>query len=166
MATPEANDPNPVGARSTRTDTTFSLTYSVATRIEAPTGRVWEILTDVESWPDWNSTVSTVQGRAELGRRIRLTVPIAPDRTFRPRVVGLEPPRRMVWQDGVAPLFRGTRTYLLAPEGEATTFEMTEAFRGVVLPLIRRSLPDMREPFDTFAADLKARAEQPGPAGR
>jgi hypothetical protein len=40
-----------------------------------------------------------------------------------------------------------------------TGFEMEEVFRGVMLPMIKRSLPDFGPVFDRFAADLKKACE-------
>jgi hypothetical protein len=37
---------------------------------------------------------------------------------------------------------------------------MREEFRGLLAPLITRSIPDLQPAFDTFAADLKRRAER------
>jgi len=51
------------------------------------------------------------------------------------------------------------RTCTLRPEGEATRFTMREAFTGPLLPLMRRSMPDLQPSFEHFAAGLKARAE-------
>jgi hypothetical protein len=66
----------------------------------------------------------------------------------------------MVWQDGMAPMFQGVRTYELAPmEGGQTRFTMTETFSGVMLPLIARSLPDFAPVFEHYARDLKRAAE-------
>jgi hypothetical protein len=36
---------------------------------------------------------------------------------------------------------------------------MEETYRGPLAPLITRSIPDLQPAFDTFAADLKRRAE-------
>ena len=36
---------------------------------------------------------------------------------------------------------------------------MTEAFSGVMLPMIRGSLPDFAPAFEAYAADLKRAAE-------
>jgi hypothetical protein len=59
------------------------------------------------------------------------------------------------------PLFKGVRTYTLAPDGAAATkFVMREEYSGLMAPLITRSIPDMQPSFDQFAAGLKARAEQ------
>jgi hypothetical protein len=62
----------------------------------------------------------------------------------------------MVWQDGFFPMFQGTRTFFLSEQGGGVTrFEMEEVFRGLLLPMIKRSLPDFGPVFDRFAADLK-----------
>jgi hypothetical protein len=37
---------------------------------------------------------------------------------------------------------------------------MREEYTGPLLPLIWRSMPDLQPSFDTFAAGLKAKAEQ------
>jgi hypothetical protein len=36
---------------------------------------------------------------------------------------------------------------------------MTEVFSGLMLPMIKRSLPDFGPSFTTYAADLKGAAE-------
>lgn len=147
-----------------RRDATFRLEYSVATPIAAPVERVWGLLTDATRWPSWTATVSQLDGDVAVGRKLAVRVPIS-ERTFTPKVAELDPNRRMVWSDGMAPMFRGVRTYTLAPRADGgTDFSMVEVFAGVMLPLIRRSLPDFREPFDRFAADLKQAAES-GAAG-
>ena len=95
----------------------------------------------------------------EVGGRLRLTGPIAPGRTFTPRVVELEPNQRMVWQDGFYPMFQGRRTFSLRGEGDATSFEMAEHFRGIMLLMIKGSLPDFGPAFDQFAEDLARACE-------
>ena len=145
-----------------RSDATFRLEYSVTTSIAAPAERVWGLLTDAASWPSWTTTVSRLDGDIAVGNKLALRVPIS-ERTFTPRVARLDPNRRMVWSDGMAPMFKGERTYTLAPRPDGgTDFSMVEVFAGVMLPLIKRSLPDFREPFDRFAADLKQAAESSG----
>jgi hypothetical protein len=144
----------------TRTENTFRIEYSVATHIAAPPERVWAVLTNLKEWVRWTATVTSIDGQVVIGSKLALRVPIS-DRTFTPKVASLEPNRRMVWSDGAAPMFTGTRTYALAPNADGTTdFSMVEVFRGVMLPLIKRSLPDFRPPFERFAADLKLEAEK------
>ena len=49
-------------------------------------------------------------------------------------------------------LFRGVRTFTLAPEANGTTrFHMREEYTGPMLPLIWRSMPDLGPSFEQFA---------------
>ncbi|HEY4103080.1 MAG TPA: SRPBCC domain-containing protein, partial [Polyangiaceae bacterium] len=110
-------------------------------------------------FPRWNSTVTSLEGEIALGNKLKLRVPIS-ERTFTPQVTEFEAPRRMVWSDGFAPMFRGVRTYTLTDNADGTTgFSMREVYSGLMLPMIRGSLPDFAAPFEQFASDLKRAAE-------
>ncbi len=147
--------------RATRTQSTFRLSYSVRCAIQASPARIFALLTDAAGFPRWNSTVTRIDGPIELGQRLKIQVPLAPGRTFKPRVTGLVKDQSMEWSDGMAPMFRGVRTFTLTPRGGGVTeFEMTEAFSGMMLPLIKGSLPDFGPAFETYAADLKRAAER------
>jgi hypothetical protein len=136
------------------------MSYRVAVDVRASADAIWAKLTDADEYAKWNSTVSKIRGPIALGQKLAIEVPIAPGRTFSPKVVELEAGRRMVWQDGFFPMFQGTRTYTLTPGEGATRFEMEEVFRGAMLPMIRGSLPDFGPVFDRFAADLKKACER------
>jgi len=135
-------------------ESTFSLRYAVRATVPAAPAAVWARLTDAAGFPSWNSTVSGIGGTIALGEKLAITVPIAPGRTFSPKVTAFEPHTRMVWSDGFYPMFRGTRTYTLTPAGEGTEFAMEEVFEGLMLPMIKGSLPDFAPVFDQYAADL------------
>ena len=135
------------------------MTCTVEVSIRASAKAIWTLLTDAKDVPRWNSTVTGIEGRIREGERIRLHVP-GTKRTFTPKVTGLVPERRMVWSDGVAPLFRGVRTFVLEPQGATTYFRMEERFSGVVFALTRSLLPDFGPIFETYASDLKREAER------
>ncbi len=141
---------------SEKTASTFLLRYSVSATLAAPPAKVWAKLTDAKGFPTWNSTVERIDGEIALGQKLAISVPIAPGRVFSPKVVELVPEQRMVWRDGFAPMFQGTRVFTLTPAGAGTTFEMVETFRGLMLPMIKGSLPDFGPVFDQYAADLRA----------
>jgi hypothetical protein len=143
-----------------KTRTTFQMECAVRCSIKATPERIWALLTDAAGFPRWNSTVTRIEGPIEPGRKLAIEVPSAPGRVFKPIVGTFEPGRRMVWSDGVAPMFKGVRTFTLAPiaEGE-TEFSMEERFSGVMLPLIKGSLPDFGPIFEAYARDLKRAAE-------
>ncbi len=147
----------------TVTQSSFNLEYRVSTRIASTPERIWARLTDAAAFPSWNSTVEEIKGTIAPGQKLAIKVPLAPGRTFSPKVTEFVPGERMVWSDGFAPMFQGKRVFTLAPQPDGTTeFVMAETFTGLMLPLIKGSLPDFRPAFDQYAADLKRAAESAG----
>lgn len=144
-----------------KTRTTFRLEYAIAINIQAPAERIWALLTNAADIPRWNTTVTSVEGTIALGQKIKLKVPIAPNRVFNLKVSEFEPNKRLVWRDGMAPMFQGVRTYTLTPRGDGSTdFTMVEVLSGLMLPMIAGSLPDFAPAFERYAADLKLEAEK------
>jgi hypothetical protein len=144
----------------TKTRSAFSLSCRVDVNIGAGAAVVWHLLTDAQRFPKWNSTVTGIEGQIREGERLRLHVP-GTTRTFTPKVSDVVPNERMTWSDGVAPLFRGVRTFSLRPRDDGSTdFTMEEQFSGVVFALVKGSLPDFGPIFERYASDLKREAER------
>lgn len=141
----------------------FSLFCRVEVAIRAHAGRIWELLTDASGFPRWNSTVTRIEGRILEGERLRVHVP-GTDRVFNPLVTGVVRDRRMTWTGGFSPVFKGVRTFELHPHSDgACTFVMAERFSGLMIPLVRSSMPDFGPVFSRYADDLRRAAEQDGP---
>lgn len=152
---------NPTQPKAVKEQTTFRMSCAIACRIQASPERIWSLLTNAEDFPRWNSTVSKIEGPIQPGQKLSLQVPAAPGRTFRPRVTRFEPAATMEWSDGMAPMFKGVRTFTLAPQPDGSTeFSMVEVFKGVMLPMIKGSLPDFAPSFEAYASDLKREAEK------
>jgi hypothetical protein len=146
-------------ARITQSRGVFSMACRVELNIQAPSAAIWSLLTDAKSFPRWNSTITRVEGEVREGERLRLHVP-GTDRTFTPRVSGVVPGERMTWTGGFSPLFKGVRTFELAPRADGSTdFAMEERFSGLILPFARGSMPDFGPVFERYANDLKRAAE-------
>src|SRR5262245_5445292 len=145
--------------RITREQSVFSLSCRVEVGIRAKAEHVWSLLTDAKGFPSWNSTVSSIEGHISEGQRLRLHVP-GTDRTFTPTVSGIVPNERMTWTGGFGPMFKGVRTFELKPRIDGSTdFAMEERFSGLMLPLVKGSMPDFGAVFATYANDLKCAAE-------
>ena len=137
------------------------LAFESSADIAAAPEAVWAILADPGSWPEWDSGVAQVEGRAEKGSKLKLTTEADPGKAWPLKVAEVDPPRRMVFTGGMPlGLFKGERAYVLEPGGAGTRFRMREQFTGPLAPLIGRSIPDLKPSFDQFAAGLKARAER------
>lgn len=138
----------------------FSMACGVKLNIHAPAATIWSLLTDAGGFPRWNSTVTRVEGQIREGQQLRLHVP-GTDRTFTPRVSGVVTNARMIWTGGFSPVFKGVRTFELRPRDDGSTdFMMDERFSGLMLPLVRGSMPDFGPVFERYANDLKQEAER------
>jgi hypothetical protein len=147
-------------SRFTQTRSALAMTCRVEVNIQAGAATVWALLTDATGFPRWNSTVTGIEGEIREGERLRLHVP-GTKRTFTPRVSSVVPERSMVWSDGIAPIFRGVRTFTLTPhDGRSTDFTMEEHFSGVMFALVKGMLPDFGPIFEAYANDLKREAER------
>lgn len=134
--------------------------YEASSLIDATRERVWSVLTDVTTWPNWDSGVTKVDGRAALGEKLTVTVEANPGRSFPVKVVQLSAPERMVFVGGMpVGLFTGRRTYTLVPEGTGTRFTMREEYTGPLAGMFFKSIPDLGPSFRRFAEGLKNRVE-------
>jgi hypothetical protein len=134
--------------------------FASAIIIRAPQETIWALLTDAAAYPQWNSTVERIDGHIVAGGRVTVHARSAPGRAFPLRVTEFVPPQRMVWAGGMPlGLFIGTRSFVLTTASGGVRFAMDETYDGLLAPLITRSILDLQPAFDTFAADLKRRAE-------
>lgn len=136
-------------------------TYSVSRNIAAPPQVIWDLLTKASAYPEWNPAVLGIEGEIRDGQTIRLTSIVNPDREFKLQVSDVQPPRHMIWSDGMPlGLFKGARRFDVTPRGDGTCdFEMEEVYTGLMAPLITKSIPDMTDSFEKFADGLKEAAE-------
>jgi hypothetical protein len=146
-------------ARITQSRGVFSMSCGVELNIRARASTIWSLLTNANDFPRWNSTVTSVEGQIREGEQLRLHVP-GSNRVFTPRVSGVVPNQRMTWTGGFSPVFKGVRTFELQARNDGSTdFVMEERFSGLMLPLVRASMPDFGPVFEQYANDLKQEAE-------
>jgi hypothetical protein len=138
--------------------------FEASSVINATPEGIWAILVDGAHYPDWESGVLRVDGRIAPGETIKVVSGANPGRTFPVKVSEFSPARSMTWSGGMPlGLFKGVRTFTLAPAGNgATSFKVREEYSGPLLSMMWRSMPDLGPSFAQFATGLKRRAEQPG----
>jgi len=135
--------------------------------IYAPAERVWQLLTDFPSYPQWNPFIRRIGG--EPTPRERLEVRIEPPggraMTFRPTVLSAEPKRELRWLGHllVPGLFDGEHSLTIQPlEENRVRFVQREVFRGLLVPLFSRRLNiNTQRGFEEMNHALKERAEAP-----
>lgn len=74
--------------------------FSITVQIDAPPERVWQVMSDVERWPEWTPTVASITrtnaGPLRIGARARIR-----QRWFRPTdwvVTALQEGRQFDWE--------------------------------------------------------------------
>lgn len=138
--------------------------------IDATPETVWAILTDLAAYPDWNPFITSSEGDVVEGGKLvnRLEPPGGRAMTFEPTITEVDQRRVFEWLGrlGVPGVFDGRHRFELVPTGDGTRLVHTEHFRGVLVPLMKRSL-DTRTVagFEAMNAALKDRAEAQGGAG-
>jgi hypothetical protein len=140
--------------------------------IRAPPGRIWEILTGFQKYPEWNPFIRSIAGNIVAGERI--TVDLRPSggsgMKIRPVLLKVVPDQELRWRGNlfVRGLFDGEHVFEIRPSGDDTClFVQHEYFSGVLLPLFENMLKtDTARGFAEMNEALKARAEQPPAAVR
>jgi hypothetical protein len=134
--------------------------------IAASDDRVWQLLTDFATFPQWNPFMRRVRGQAKAGTRLEVYIQPSGARgmTFRPTVLIAEPKRELRWLGRllVPGLFDGEHSFIIESRGpHQVRFVQREQSRGVLVLLFSRSLDtDTLRGFGEMNAALKARAEQ------
>jgi hypothetical protein len=134
--------------------------------IQASAERVWQLLTDFPSFPQWNPFIRTASGAIRVGERLEVHIQPsgASGMTFRPTLLKAEPNRELRWLGHllISGLFDGEHSFTIEPLGESRVrFTQREVFTGLLVPLFARGLDtDTRRGFEEMNQALKARAEQ------
>ena len=135
--------------------------YSATIDIAASPETVWNILTDGESYSEWDPGMVRVEGRLAANEKVKFFTKFSPDQAFAVSISAFEQPSKMVFTGGLPlGLFKSERTHRLTATGLGlTTFHTEEIFSGLLLPIFGRTIPDLTKSFEAFATGLKQRAE-------
>lgn len=130
--------------------------------IDAPAERVWEVMADVERWPEWTASVVRAErlddGPLRLGSRARLKQPRFPPVLW--EVTELEPGRSFAWTAKNVGLTSVGRHRVVARRDGGATVTLTLEQEGPLAPLLALLTAKLtRRYVDTEAQGLKRRCE-------
>jgi len=134
---------------------------SKAVYIDAPPKKVFAVLCDVERWPEWTPTMTSVQrlegGPFAIGSSAQVRQPKL--RTAVWRVTEFQDGRNFTWTTR-SPGLRMTAGHLIEPQGTGSRVELTFEVSGVIAPLVSRLYGGLIERYvTTESLGLKERSE-------
>lgn len=133
--------------------------------IDAPPEAVWQVLTDLDQYPDWNPFIVSAEGRAEVGEKLtnRMQPPGGRGITFKPVVTVVEPSLTFEWLGrlGLPGIFDGRHRFDLTPnETGGTVVTHSEQLDGILVRFMRSSLDtETMAGFEAMNVALKDRVE-------
>jgi len=136
--------------------------------IDATPERVWDVLTDLPSYPHWNPFITRAEGTCAVGERLTLSLPPVNALvrvTLRPTVLEATPCRRLRLRSrqdrlGIPGLFDAEHTFTITLRDSGVRLLEEQRLRGLLVPLMTRSLNRRRLPALTaMNAALKDRVE-------
>jgi hypothetical protein len=135
---------------------------------DAPPERVWQVLTDLPAYAEWNPFVMRAEGALVVGGRLSVTAP--PVNAFvqsrlHPTVLEVVPFRRLRLRSrldrlGIPGLIEAEVTLTVTDHEGGSRLWWQDRFRGLLAPLLIRSLNRHRgTAFNAMIAALKDRVE-------
>ncbi|MCR9015715.1 SRPBCC domain-containing protein [Aquiflexum gelatinilyticum] len=133
-------------------------------RIYAPYEKVWQILTDFESYPSWNPFIRQISGELREGQKLQVKIspPNEKEMSFSPMVIRTLPGRELRWSGKFLfkGLFDGEHYFGLEEIDENTTlFVHGEYFSGLLVGLMSSMLEQTKSGFDQMNQALKKTCE-------
>ena len=135
--------------------------FTVSIDIDASPATVWSVMQDVERWPEWTPTMTSVrrldEGLLAVGSRARIRQPRLPAAVW--TVTALEEGRGFTWV-GTGPLMQTTADHRIEPLATGCRVTLAVAFSGPLGPLLGWLTRSITERYVTREArGLKERAE-------
>lgn len=136
------------------------------TVIHASSARIWEILMDFDSYPNWNPFIISINGNQLAGSTltVKLQLPDGMGMTMRPKVLEVKDNQEFRWKGRllVPGLFDGEHIFELRENVDSTTtFIQRELFSGILIPLFRNLIDvKTRIGFEAMNMQLKDKAEK------
>ena len=139
------------------------MSLRTTTSMDASRDEVWAVLTDTDSYAQWNPLITEFAGLLRPGERVQFVLHTTGGQNIRlsPTVSQALAGYELRWQGGLRGLLHVNHAFLLSTTyGGQTVLHHTEDYQGALVPLLRPLLERQLLPaFQTFNQALKRRSE-------
>jgi hypothetical protein len=136
--------------------------FHISVDIDAPPARVWQFMRDVERWPEWTASVTSVRPQQPpplaVGHRVVVIQPRLPKALW--IVTELIEGQSFTWINK-APGVKVTATHSVEPLGSGTRATLSLTYVGLFATLLAWLTRDITNRYIAMeAAGLKRRSEE------
>ena len=133
--------------------------------IQARPDQVWQVLTSLDRYPEWNPFITLAAGNAKVGETVDITVRSATkEMKLHCVVVRVEPNKELCWKYHVISpfLFRGEHSFIIDQvESNRVRFIDRETFNGLLVATQARNIDtNSKQGFEAMDKALKGIVEQ------
>ena len=138
------------------------LSFSTSVDINAAPDAVLAVMSDVERWPEWTASVTSItrldSGPFAIGSRARIRQPKLPPALW--TVSAIEPGRSFTWISK-GPGILVTAHHSIDPRAGGSRVTLSIRYEGLLAKLVARMTKDINERYLAMEANgLKARCER------
>lgn len=132
--------------------------------IQASPEKVWQVLTDLDKYAEWNPLLHNAAGKTQVGEKVDVAFRTASKKgSLRCTVIEARPNQKLCWEYHVVlpGLLKGKHIFTIEPIGEEQVrFIDREIFNGLFVPLIAKDIDtNSKTAMETMDKALKARVE-------
>jgi hypothetical protein len=133
--------------------------------VNATAEKVWRILTDFESYSQWNPFITSIKGEVNVGNILQVTItpPNGNAMKFKPTILVVKEYKELKWIGKLLfkGLFDGEHQFEIIDNKNGTvTFIQSEKFTGVLTPFFKKMINvNTKNGFELMNEKLKERAE-------
>ncbi|MFT4781949.1 MAG: hypothetical protein ACI9SD_001640 [Pseudohongiellaceae bacterium] len=132
--------------------------------IKSDPKRVWQVLTDFKSYPNWNPFIKSIRGEKIVGNKLATEI-LPPNRRimkFTPVLLEVDSERELRWLGSgpVRGIFDGEHYFKIIPqENGSVKFIQGEKFSGILVRFMPKLLADTKHGFEQMNEALRKECE-------
>ncbi len=135
---------------------------SATIEIAATPDRVWAVLADLPSYPQWHPVFVKATGQLTVGNRITITTTqptTGRTMTVKVKVVIAEPATELRWTSNVLGLSNSKRSFILSPASGGTQLRQTGTYQGLFTRFPPKTINRIQVSFEAINEAIKERTE-------
>ena len=136
--------------------------YKIDTSIQIPATpeTIWNVLTDFESYGEWNPFIQSIEGIPAKGEQLIATID---GMKMKPTLLDVTTNKKLEWLGSLLfkGIFDGQHCFeLIDNEDGTTTFNHSEQFNGILVGLLKSKLDnEIKSGFEAMNEALKRRTQ-------